>query len=330
MHEMSRLSIEEPNRAKTVVDGISRDMERRISANPPGLCPVDMALTYLRLCHAQTCGKCVPCRVGLGQLTQLIESVLDRTATLETIDLIERTAKVIGDSADCAIGYTAAAMVLHGVRGFREDYEEHIQYGRCISGLTKAVPCVTRCPASVDVPGYIALVREGMYDEALRLIRKDNPFPTVCGFVCEHPCETHCRRSMVDDPINICGIKRFAADHATNNMPPKCAEPTGKKIGIIGGGPGGLSAAYFLSLMGHQVVVYDQRPKLGGMLRYGIPDYRLPKHRLDDDINYILSTGIEVHTGVSIGEDIPFSDIEGLYDAIYISIGAHNDKKTGY
>ncbi len=326
---MSRLSIETPGRAQTVVEGLYRDVERRLSASPPGLCPVDMALSFLRLCHAQTCGKCVPCRIGLGQLTTLLESVLDSTATLETIDLIEKTARVIQDTADCAIGYEAARMVLQGVRGFREDYVSHVEHGRCLFGLNQPVPCVALCPAGVDIPGYIALVRAGRYDDAVRLIRKDNPFPTVCGYVCEHPCEARCRRRMVDDAVNICGIKRFACDHATNKTPPPCAEPTGKRIAVIGGGPGGLSAAYFLSLMGHKVVVYDQRPQLGGMLRYGIPDYRLPQDKLDADIEFILSTGIEVHTNTSIGKDIPFADIEQQYDAVYLAIGAHNDKKLG-
>ena len=150
---MSRLSIETPTRAQAVINHLNRDMERRINASQPGLCPVDVSLNFLRLCHAQTCGKCVPCRVGLSQLAVLMEQVLDRTATLETIDLIEDTAQVIADSADCAIGYEAAHMVLHGVRGFREDYEEHILRGRCICSLSQPVPCVATCPAHVDIPG---------------------------------------------------------------------------------------------------------------------------------------------------------------------------------
>ncbi len=326
---MSRLSIAAPNRAQTVVEGLYRDVEHRVSASPPGICPVDMALAFLRLCHAQTCGKCVPCRIGLGQLTHLLEAVLDSTATPDTIDLIEKSARVIQDTADCAIGYEAARMVLQGVQGFRDDYESHVRHGRCLFGLNQPVPCVALCPAGVDIPGYIALVRAGRCDDAVRLIRKDNPFPTVCGYVCEHPCEARCRRRMVDDAVNICGIKRYACDHAENAAPPPCAPPTGKRVAVIGGGPCGLSAAYFLSLMGHQAVVYDQRPQLGGMLRYGIPDYRLPPEKLDADIDFILSTGIEVHTGVAIGKDISFSEIEQQFDAVYIAIGAHNDKKIG-
>ena len=150
---MSRLSIETPGRAQKVVESLYRDVEHRISASPPGLCPVDMALSFLRLCHAQTCGKCVPCRIGLGQLTTLLEDVLDSTASLDTIDLIEKTARVIQDTADCAIGYEAARMVLQGVQGFREDYISHVEHGRCLFGLNQPVPCVALCPAGVDIPG---------------------------------------------------------------------------------------------------------------------------------------------------------------------------------
>lgn len=141
------------------------------------------------MCHAQSCGKCVPCRVVLGQLENLLEDVLDGNATLETIDLIEKTAKTIFDTADCAIGYEAANLVLKGLEGYREDYEEHVLYNRCSCDSYESVPCASYCPAGVDIPGYIALISEGRYEDAIRLIRKDNPFPAVCAYVCEHPCE---------------------------------------------------------------------------------------------------------------------------------------------
>ena len=326
---MSRLSIETPDRAQQVVEDLCRDMGHRIAANPPGLCPVDMALNFLRLCHAQTCGKCVPCRIGLSQLETLIESVLDQTAPEGTIDLIESTAAAIADSADCAIGYEAAAMVLEGVRGFREDYEEHAHNGRCICSLKQPVPCVTTCPAHVDIPGYIALVREGRFDDAVDLIRKDNPFPYSCAYVCEHPCERQCRRRLVDDAVNICGLKRYAVDHCTRTAPPPAAPATGKRVAVVGGGPSGLTAAYYLSQMGHSVTVFEQREKLGGMLRYGIPDYRLPPDVLDHDIDYILAAGVEVKTGVCVGREVQVPDLQKDYDAVYVAIGAHADKKLG-
>ncbi|RZS93014.1 NAD(P)-binding protein [Cuneatibacter caecimuris] len=326
---MSRLSIITLNQAQTTVESLYKDLERRIVASPPGLCPVDMAASFLKLCHAQTCGKCVPCRVGLGQLEKLLEDVLDGNATLETIDLIEKTARGISVSADCAIGFQAARMVLEGVQGFRDDYEEHILRGRCTCELSQPVPCVALCPAGVDIPGYVALVSEGRYADAVRLIRKDNPMPLVCGLICEHPCEARCRRNMVDFPVNIRGLKRFAVDHAGEVPVPAPQDDTGKTVAVIGGGPGGLSAAYYLSLMGHKVTIYEQRKKLGGMLRYGIPNYRLPRKSLDAEIETMLSNGVEVKTEVSVGQDMSIIDLRNQYDAVYIAIGAHTDKKIG-
>ncbi|MBM6743928.1 FAD-dependent oxidoreductase [Drancourtella massiliensis] len=326
---MSRLELPTPSKAQLVVEGLYKDLERRIEASPPGLCPVDISRAFLELCHAQTCGKCVPCRIGLLQLKHLITDVLNGKATMETLDLMERTARSIMETADCAIGYEAANMVYKGLIGYREDYEEHIRNGRCTCTYNQPVPCVALCPAHVDIPGYIALVREGRYADAIRLIRKDNPFPTTCGFICEHPCEARCRRNMVDDAVNIRGLKRMAADYSGKVPPPECAPSTGKTVAVIGGGPGGLSAAYYLQLMGHQVTVYEMLPELGGMLRYGIPNYRLPKDRLNEDIQAILDTGVEVKYGLRIGQDITVQELRASYDAVLITIGASTDKKLG-
>lgn len=326
---MSRLDIKSPSRAETVVENLYRDMERRIAASPPGLCPVDMALSFLRLCHAQSCGKCVPCRIGLGQLSLLLEQVLSGTATMNTLVTIEKTARTIVNTADCAIGRDAARLVVDGLEGFRDDYEEHILHHRCLAGLKYPVPCVALCPAGVDIPGYMALVGEGRCADAVRLIRKDNPFPTACAYICEHPCEARCRRNMIDDAINIRGLKRYAVDHAGEVPQPECAPATGKKVAIVGGGPSGLSCAYYLTLMGHKVTVYEEAKQLGGMLRYGIPNYRFPRHLLNAEIESILSLGIEVHTGVTVGKDIWIEDLQKEYDCLYIAIGAHQDKKTG-
>lgn len=327
---MSRLTVRTKSQSQTVIEGLYKDLERRIVASPPGLCPVDMAASFLRLCHAQTCGKCVPCRIGLGQLETLLQSVLDGTATEETVNLIEKTARVIKNTADCAIGFEAAEMVLKGVLGFRDDYLEHVRHHRCLGSLNQPVPCVALCPAGVDIPGYIALVRAGRCADAVRLIRKDNPFPVSCGLICEHPCEARCRRNMIDSSINIRGLKRYATDHAGDVPFPARAERTGKRVAVIGGGPSGLSAACYLALMGHDVKIFEQRKELGGMLRYGIPSYRLPREMLDRDIQSILSIGgIETETGVSIGKDIWLETLQKDYDAVYIAIGAHTDKKLG-
>ena len=326
---MSRLEVKMPGQAQAVVEQLYRNMERRIAASPPGLCPVDMALNFLNLCQAQTCGKCVPCRIGLTQLSNMIREVLDGDPPVGILRRIENTAQVIVDTADCAIGIDAAQLVLMGLKGFRDDYEEHILHHRCLGSLKNPVPCVALCPAGVDIPGYIALVNEGRCADAVRLIRKDNPFPVACAYICEHPCEARCRRKMVDDAINIRGLKRYAVDYAGPVPQPQPAPATGKSVAIIGGGPGGLSAAYYLALMGHRVTVYEKQKQLGGMMRYGIPSYRLPRQLLEAEIASILSVGIQVRTGVDVGTDITFDQLKRRYDCLYISIGAHTDKKTG-
>ena len=326
---MSRLKIAIENEAVQTVERLYKDLERRIVASPPGICPVDLALNFLRLCHAQTCGKCVPCRIGLGQLATYLEDVLDGRATMATLGEIERLAKDIEISADCAIGTEAARMVLRGLDGFRDEYVAHIQTGNCTYHINQPVPCVALCPAGVDIPGYIALIREGRCADAVRLIRKDNPFPTACALICEHPCEARCRRNMLDSSVNIRGLKRYAVDNAGVVPAPVCGPSTGKRVAIVGGGPSGLSAAYYLQLMGHSCTVFELRPKLGGMLRYGIPNYRFPRERLQEDIDCILSTGVEIKYNTKIGESLTIDDLRRQYDAVYVSIGAQSVKKVG-
>lgn len=326
---MSRLLIRTPSQTQAVVDNLYSNMERRIAASPPGLCPVDMALNFLNLCHAQSCGKCTPCRIGLGQLATLMQQVLGGEATMDTLETIRVTARAIQDSTDCAIGTNAAKLVLDGLEGFEDDYISHIQEKRCLGSLQNPVPCVNLCPAGVDIPGYISLIGRGRLADAVKLIRKDNPFPIACAYICEHPCEARCRRTMIDDPMNIRGLKKYAVNNAGEVPNPPCAPKTGKKVAVVGGGPGGLSAAYYLTLMGHEVTVYERHKKLGGMLRYGIPAYRFPREKIDEEIHNILSVGITAYTGVDVGTDITFEELKQQNDALYIAIGAQTDKKTG-
>ena len=326
---MSRLTIITEDKKQLTMESLYKDLERRIIASPPGLCPVDLTGSFIKMCLAQSCGKCVPCRIGLNQLSQLFDKVLDGSGTEETVDIIKTTAEGIYESADCAVGYEAAKMVLKCLDGCMDDFMSHINHNRCTCNSNQPVPCVNLCPAGVDIPGYISLVKEKRYADAIRLIRKDNPMPVVCALICEHPCENRCKRNMIDDPINIRGLKRMAVDNCGDVPIPECAPATGKRVAIVGGGPGGLSAAYYLSLMGHKVTIFEQRKQLGGMLRYGIPNYRLERKRLDTDINAILSAGIEVKTEVSVGTDISYDALHAEYDALYISIGAHTDKKIG-
>ena len=319
----------ERSHAQAVMDDLHDALGRRLAVSSLAPCPVEFTAALVNLCSTQSCGKCTPCRVGLSALSDLLTDVLEGRADESTLNLIERTARTIYLSSDCAIGYEAGAMALTAIRGFRDDFEHHIREHSCGFDREARVPCVSGCPAHVDIPGYISLVEAGRYADAVKVIRKNNPLPLVCGLVCEHPCEMHCRRGMVDDPMNILALKRFAVEHSDlNDYKPSVADNTGKRIAVIGGGPAGLSCAYYLAVMGHKVTIFEQRHHLGGMLRYGIPSYRLPRERLQAEIDWILSAGIDVELDHSVnGEGL--ARLRDEFDAVYLAIGAHSDKKLG-
>lgn len=326
---MARLHVMERSHAQAVMDDLHDALGRRLAVSSLAPCPVEFTAALVNLCSTQSCGKCTPCRVGLSAMSDLLADVLEGRADESTLNLIERTARTIYLSSDCAIGYEAGAMALTAIRGFRDDFEHHIREHSCGFDREARVPCVSGCPAHVDIPGYISLVEAGRYADAVKVIRKNNPLPLVCGLVCEHPCEMHCRRGMVDDPMNILALKRFAVEHSDlNDHKPHVVDNTGKRVAVIGGGPAGLSCAYYLAVMGHKVTIFEQRHHLGGMLRYGIPSYRLPRERLQAEIDWILSAGIDVELDHSVnGEGL--ARLRDEFDAVYLAIGAHSDKKLG-
>jgi len=302
---------------------------KRVKGNPPGSCPLAVQLSFLQSARSQSCGKCVPCRDGLEQVENMLRMIVEGEADQKVYDDMVELCHMIEDTADCAIGYEAARTVLESVELFQDEYMSHINNKRCQPEVGQKIPCVSYCPAHVDIPNYIALIGEHRYADAINCIRLDNPFPTACAFICEHPCEEKCRRDFLDSPINIRGLKKFAVDQISADQVkvPECNVTTGKCVAVIGGGPSGLTAAYYLSLMGHKVVVFEEKDHLGGMLRYGIPNYRLPKDRLDQDIAAILSTGnIEVRYNTEICKDITMDEIRKEYDDVYISIGAQAGK----
>ena len=229
---MSQIKIIRPSEADKTMKMLYGDLSRRLEGSPTGNCPVEMTSAFLKLCLAQSCGKCVPCRIGLDKLAAILDRVLEGEGTMEDLKLIETTAQAISDSADCAIGFEGAKLVLDGFRAFRDDYEAHVKSGMCTANFHD-IPCMAACPAHVDIPGYIGNVQAGNYADAIRTIRKDNPFPSVCGLVCEHPCERDCRRNLVDDAVNIRGLKRVAVEKAGKVDTPAAQAATGKKVALV-------------------------------------------------------------------------------------------------
>lgn len=325
---MGRLTVEPAARADGRMGEFVEAFARRVEAMPPGQCPVGMVLGQLQASMVQTCGKCTPCAQGMPKIAALLRDVAEFRATKATVDAIRAKATLLRDTADCAVGWQAGQMVLAGLDAFTDEFASHVEAGECASGTRQTVPCVTQCPAHVNVPAYIALAEEGRTAEAVKMIRKDNPFPTACALVCEHPCEERCRRAMVDASLNIRGIKKYIVDTVAADTveTPQPLSATGKRVAVVGAGPSGLTCAYFLALMGHEVVVYEARKKLGGMMRYGIPAYRFPRERLDEDIRAILGAGsIEVKTECAV-DAAEMAKLTGWYDAVYVAIGAQGGK----
>ncbi|MFP3928403.1 MAG: FAD-dependent oxidoreductase [Desulfobacteraceae bacterium] len=190
-------------------------------------------------------------------------------------------------------------------------------------------PCARACPAGVDVPGYVRLIAQGRPDEACALVLEKVPFPGILGRVCMHPCETECRRGEVNQPVSICALKRFAADNAGDvfERAAKTADPTGRRVAVIGSGPAGLTAAFYLRKKGHEVTVFEAREKPGGMMRYGIPYYRLPEEVLDQEIDRVLGVGITLETGKMLGRDMDLQALAGEYDAVFLATGLQESRK---
>ena len=325
---MAELTVMPKTSADTRVGEFLERHARRVAVTPPGTCPLAAQLELLREGAAQTCGKCSPCADGLPRLAEMLRRVVTCEATPDALAQMRALAEFIRDASDCAIGYEAARAFLDGMDAFADEYASHVERGRCGEGVGQKVPCEALCPAHVDVPAYIALTAQGDYAGAINMIRKDNPFPTACALVCEHPCEQRCRRTLIDAPVNIRGIKKFAVDQlaADKVATPPAGPDTGRRVAVVGGGPSGLTCAYFLALMGHSVTVFEARAQLGGMLRYGIPAYRFPRERLDEDIRAILGAGrIEVRLNETVGTS-EMRAIASEYDATYVAIGAHVGK----
>ena len=268
------------------IDELRKMAEDKLVSNPQGVCPVVMASEIVKLCLDKEKGLIEPFRTKFLELQVILTKFLEDQATLEDVVSIEKLVGSIVVESDSQI-LDLVNVLRICVTGFRQDFEVHVRAHRCLLDRQPPVPCVSLCPAHIDIPGYLALIREGRADDAVRLIRMENPFPAACGYVCERPCEKHCRRGLVDEPLNIRGLKRFAVDNSGDVPQPTPFPSTGKKVAVIGGGPGGLTAAYFLRLMGYDVDIYEMRDQLGGMLRYGIPEYRYPRSVLDAEISSI-------------------------------------------
>jgi len=296
-------------------------------------CMVDTARYFLDFIRDESCGKCLPCRVGTKRMLEILERITEGKGKDGDIEMLEELAQTLKDTAMCGLGQTAANPVLSTIRYFREEYETHIFDHHCTAGACvelQSSPCRNACPAGVQVPGYLALVSAGRLTDAYRLIRQDNPFPAVCGRICTHPCESYCRRAQIDEAVAICSVKRFVGDYALQDgygIPlENPLQPTGKRVAIVGSGPSGLTCGYYLSQLGHKVDVFEAESVAGGVLCWGIPEFRLPKEILAKEIHAIEKSGVAIRLNQRIGKDLPFEQLTQAYDAVYIAVGTQKSR----
>jgi len=298
-------------------------------------CMVDMARFFMDFVQDESCGKCIPCRIGTKRMLEILERITRGEGKEGDVDLLEELGHSIKESAICGLGQTAPNPVLSTIKYFRHEYDEHIRHKYCRAGVCSDLflsPCQNACPAGVNVPGYIALIAAGRVRDAYNLIRQENPFPSICGRVCTHPCESKCRRAQLDEPIAIADLKRYAADYVLNSGEPFMSlifQKNGKSVGIIGAGPSGLTCGYYLARLGYTIDIYEEKSVAGGILAYGIPEYRLSKEALAKEINSITQAGINVIYNSKIGKDITFNDLKSKYNAIYIATGTQLSRKIG-
>jgi len=297
-------------------------------------CMVDMARFFLEFVQDESCGKCPPCRIGTKRMLEIVTRICEGEGQEGDIESLERLGRIIKDTALCGLGQTAPNPVLSTIRHFRSEYEAHIREKRCPAGVCPDLvraPCQNACPAGVDVPGYVSLIGEKRYAEALRLHRERNPFASVCARVCFHFCEDKCRRATVDDPVAIRGLKRFLVEQEVTIQLPEIRESEGnakRKIAIIGAGPAGLSCAYFLARLGYRPKVFEAEPRPGGMLVQAIPAYRLPREELAREIRMIERMGVDIETGVRLGKDFTLQGLrDDGFDAVFLGVGAPNGSR---
>jgi NADH-quinone oxidoreductase subunit F len=305
-------------------------------ATDENTCMVDMAHYFLTFIKDESCGKCTPCREGIPQMLEILSKIKDGRAEMEDLDTLEELAKNIKATALCGLGNTAPNSVLTTLRYFRDEYEAHIKYKRCPAAVCNALvsaPCHHTCPIETEASSYVALIAQGKFKEALEVNRWVNPLPSVCGRVCNHPCETRCRAGEVSDPIAIRHLKRFVADYERENGGHPAVQPVEKKfekVAIVGSGPAGLMAGWELTKQGYDVTIFEAEPVVGGMLAWAIPEYRLPKDVLNSDIDYIKKLGVEIKTNTRVGKDITLEELKKQgYKAIFIATGAPVNLKLG-
>jgi NADH-quinone oxidoreductase subunit F len=288
-------------------------------------CMVEMARYFLSFTHEESCGKCTPCRIGTGSMLEVLEDITAGRGIPNDLELLADLSEAIQKGSLCGLGQTAPNPVLTTLRYFRSEYDAHIDRRRCPAVVCASLftaPCRHACPLGTDIPSVMALVRENRLKDAHRILLRTNPFPSICGRVCNHRCQLKCRRGALDETVGIRNIERYVTDYSIATGPYSPDPVRREQIAVVGSGPAGLTAARELRLRGYPVTVFESLPEPGGMLRYAIPEYRLPKKILNREIDAVLRLGINLKLSTSVGRDIPWMQLVDEYDMVFLAVGA--------
>jgi len=309
-------------------------------------CMVDLAKYFMEFIQNESCGKCIPCREGTRRMLDILRAITrprrkeegnDALFRFQGVMLLKELGEVIRKTSLCGLGQTAPNPVLSTLKWFRDEYEAHIFDRQCPSGACRELvgaPCQNGCPVGTEVWRYVAHIGRGEYEDAYRVIRSANPFPSVCSRVCDHPCEAVCRCGTTGgEPIAIRTLKRFVVDNVAPSAykrAPAPARPGAPKVAVVGAGPSGLTAAHKLSMQGYKVTIFEKEKKPGGMLVCGIPQYRLPRTVLEKEIAALLNDNVTLKCGKALGRDFTLESLaKDGFKAVYIALGAHHSKKLG-
>ena len=296
-------------------------------------CVVDVSKYFIEFTNDESCGKCNSCRDGSSALLEILQKICRGEGEESDLQTLEEYSEAIKDGSMCGLGQTLPNPVLSTLKYFKNEYLQHIKYKRCPALVCKEIvssACQHSCPINQDVPSYIGLIAQGKFEEAINIVLKENPLPLICGRVCDTPCEGKCVAGEWDDPIAIRSLKRFLADYEMKHKVGTDAKPKEAKeerIAVVGSGPGGLTCAYYLALEGYQVTIFEKEEEAGGLLSWGIPEFRLPKDVLAYEIERIKKLGVEIKTNTTIGKDITLAALKEEYKAVFIATGAHKGLK---